>query len=523
LDAFVTTIRVIGSFEIATAARTVGGTAFLARSDLLVKLLALATNHTMHRDEAIETVWPESSLERGRNNLHKAMHALRRSMLGVHRGELISLQRAMLTLSSDCVIDLDEFERAATTAHAVRTTAALEEALAYVRGSLLPADVYQDWTARARERFQVTVAGLRIELAGNYLDDGELALAEAQLRNVLQHDPLDERAHRTLMRTFVASGDVVNALRQYEACVAALREIDVSPSDETTALLGDITTGATPLDFSPRSNCPRIQFARSADDARIAYHAFGDGIPLVHMAQIPWNSLDLEWRVPAWRAWHERLGHGRRLVRYDNRGQGVSDRQDATISLETAILDLEAVVNTLELESFDLYSGIHSGLAAIAYASSNASRVRRLVLWIPYARGADYRDLPFVTGGAVLAQTDWQMFCSMVAGATLAMEREEVMRAVTSVMINSSSPELTASAMADYWTADVTERLAQLDVPVLALQPGPHENFLPPRVVEDLVARLPNGTLRSIEGAATLPIIGNVDGVIDAIHGFLDS
>ena len=115
------------------------------------------------------------------------------------------------------------------------------------------------------------------------------------------------------------------------------------------------------------------------------YQTLGSGFPLVHMAGIPWNSLELEWHVPAWRGWHQRLVR-RMLVRYDNRGEGLSDRRDARVTLQSTVLDLESVVDVLDFESFDIYAPPHTSLAAIEFAGLHPQRVRKMVLRAVLAR-----------------------------------------------------------------------------------------------------------------------------------------
>jgi DNA-binding SARP family transcriptional activator/pimeloyl-ACP methyl ester carboxylesterase len=515
-------IRLIGLFEIETPDGTVTGETLRGRAATLVKRLALAPNHALHRDELIELLWPDSDAERGRNNLHKALHTLRRTIAGDGSCDLVALHDAMVILTPECAVDLDQFERAAAAARADGTVDALERALALVRGDLLPADLYDDWAAPARSSFHTTVGGLRLALAAGYADQGRALPAEDQLRAVLALDPCDERAHRALMRQYFDAGDSTRAIRQYETCVRALADLDAVASVETAALFDEINGAASPFDFAAGSTCPRIEYTRTADGVRIGYQSFGRGRPLVHMASIPWNSLELEWQVPAWRAWYQQLAEGRTLVRYDNRGQGVSDRRHTQITVDTTVLDVTAVVDELGLQTFDLYAPLHASLGAIAFASAQPERVRRMVLFGGYSRGRDYRDLAFVDSGTALAQDDWQMFCGLLASNAFAMQREEVIRGVTSVFINSSSPELQAGAVADYFPTDVTDRLRAITAPVLLIQPGPAAGWLPQTVAEKLVADLPNGRLVELD-VPVVPITGDVEAVIDTIHTFFDA
>jgi DNA-binding SARP family transcriptional activator/pimeloyl-ACP methyl ester carboxylesterase len=515
-------VRIIGPFAVETPDDTLTQDALPGRVSVLLKMLALAPNHSLHRDEVIEVLWPDSEPERGRNNLHKALHTLRRAAPSANGCDLVSLNRAMVVLHPAAIVDLDEFHTAAEEAES-GGAADLLYALGLASGELLPADIYEDWAAPARDRYRSAVKRLRYSLASQYGKAGKIEQAERQLRAVLDGDPFDERAHRELMRLFAAAGDTRGALLQYDECAAALTEIGETPSQETVCLREELTARATPYAHLREKPCPHIESARTSDGVRIAYHSWGRGFPLVHMPSLLWNNLELEWQVPAWRAWFEQLGAGRTLVRYDGRGQGISDRRQTEVTPETMGLELMAVTDALELEQFDLYAPIHASLGALAFASAYPERVHRMVLFTPYARGRDYLDQPYIAGGYQLAHDDWQMFCQMIVANAFAMGREEVQRAVTSVFVNSSSPEHADGVRRGYLTADVTDRLHRVTMPVLVLASGQNTGFLPDGTAERVAAGLPGAQLHTLREWSLIPIVGDVEATIAKIHGFLDA
>ncbi|MCJ7509669.1 MAG: alpha/beta hydrolase [Dehalococcoidia bacterium] len=130
---------------------------------------------------------------------------------------------------------------------------------------------------------------------------------------------------------------------------------------------------------------PRIQYARTADGVSIPFWELGEGTPLVEMPTIPVSHIQMEWQFPEWRRWYEFLTQRRKVVRYDCRGAGLSDRDVDDFSLDAQVLDLEAVVDRLGLERFVLLSSIHAGPAGIAYAARHPERVSHLVLWNSWA------------------------------------------------------------------------------------------------------------------------------------------
>jgi pimeloyl-ACP methyl ester carboxylesterase/DNA-binding CsgD family transcriptional regulator len=133
------------------------------------------------------------------------------------------------------------------------------------------------------------------------------------------------------------------------------------------------------------------RFCTSPDGVGLAYAIDGYGPPLVKASN--WMThLDYERESPVWRHWVKELSRGRTLIRYDERGCGLSDRQfDGTPTLDTYVGDLAAVVDAAELERFALLGLSGGGPTAIEYAARNPERVSRLVLYGTWARGRDLR------------------------------------------------------------------------------------------------------------------------------------
>ncbi len=135
----------------------------------------------------------------------------------------------------------------------------------------------------------------------------------------------------------------------------------------------------------------QIRFCAASDGVSIAYAASGNGPPLVKTAN--WLShLEFDWNSPVWRHWLRELSRDHTLVRYDERGCGLSDRTVDTFSLDAWVRDLEAVVDALALERFPLLGISQGGPIAIAYAARHPERVSRLVLYGSYSRGRAHRD-----------------------------------------------------------------------------------------------------------------------------------
>ncbi|TCC63411.1 alpha/beta fold hydrolase [Kribbella pittospori] len=134
----------------------------------------------------------------------------------------------------------------------------------------------------------------------------------------------------------------------------------------------------------------KVGYCAAPDAVKLAYAVHGGGPPIVRVAT--WMThLEFDWESPVWRHWLDALGDGHTLIRYDERGCGLSDRDVDDISFDAWVADLEAVVDAAGVDRFALL-GVSAGAAvAVAYAARHPERLTHLVLYGGYARGRTLR------------------------------------------------------------------------------------------------------------------------------------
>ena len=128
------------------------------------------------------------------------------------------------------------------------------------------------------------------------------------------------------------------------------------------------------------------RFCITPDNVRIAYAAIGKGPPLVKAANYL-SHLEFDWQSPVWRHWLETFSADSKLIRYDERGCGLSDWTVSDFSFDAWVRDLESVVNAAGLEQFPLLGISQGGAVAIEYAARHPERVTQLIVYGGYARG----------------------------------------------------------------------------------------------------------------------------------------
>lgn len=150
--------------------------------------------------------------------------------------------------------------------------------------------------------------------------------------------------------------------------------------------IAPVTEVGADVDVEPPRTRQEIRYCHTDDGVRIAYAVTGSGPVLVKAAN--WMThLDLEWSSPIWSHWLQGLSRGRSLLRYDERGCGLSDWEVPSFTFEDWVDDLEAVVEANGPDRFPLLGVSQGGAVAIAYAVRHPERVSRLVLAGAYAQG----------------------------------------------------------------------------------------------------------------------------------------
>jgi len=129
-----------------------------------------------------------------------------------------------------------------------------------------------------------------------------------------------------------------------------------------------------------------VQFFTTSDGVRLAYTLGGCGAPIVRLNS--WlNHLDFEWKNPVRRQWLSEIMRHNTLLRYDQRGCGLSDWEVEDFSYERAVQDFEELIEAAGLEKFAVYGGCQGAAIATTYATRHPERVTRLMLHGAFANG----------------------------------------------------------------------------------------------------------------------------------------
>jgi class 3 adenylate cyclase/pimeloyl-ACP methyl ester carboxylesterase len=258
-------------------------------------------------------------------------------------------------------------------------------------------------------------------------------------------------------------------------------------------------------------NQPDIHFATSTDGVTIAHWAVGRGTPLILIHNFGLSHAGLEWTVPSVAAFHHALAEHHRLIRFDPRNGGMSDRRvDIDMSLDAMGADLTVVADASGVDRFVLLAIETMGPVAIHYAASNPGRVSHLVLCDTFARIADTTHARWADAQAALARAD--------GGVGAAFFREFVPPdEVEALLALVAEARLMDASTIDHW--DVTNRLGQVEAPTLILA-SQNSRAANAEDARRLAGGIPNAQLRVFEGSV-LPYFSDQAPIVAAIEAFI--
>ena len=243
-------IWLLGGFRVSVGSRTIHQSEWhLRKAAALIKLLALAPGHRLHREQAMDLLWPDVGRKAASNNLRRVLHAARKVLDPAAGPRYLVSEDESLVLcpKSDLWVDAGAFEEAARTARRSRDPAAYRVAIDLYAGELLPQDRYEEWAEGRREELRRLHLTLLVELAKLHEERGEYGSAIEALKRVQAEEPAFEESHVGLMRLYALSGRRGEALSQYERLQKTLsRQFGTEPQPANRTLFEEIAAGRFP-------------------------------------------------------------------------------------------------------------------------------------------------------------------------------------------------------------------------------------------------------------------------------------
>jgi DNA-binding SARP family transcriptional activator/pimeloyl-ACP methyl ester carboxylesterase len=518
----------------------------------LLAILLLSANHTVAREQLIDALWGEEVPESAQKMVQIQVSQLRKAL---PERRLHTRRPGYLLEVREDELDLARFEsavadgrRALAQGDPVTASDRLNQALTLWRGPALAefAEPFARHEGARLEELRLAAVELRIE--------AELALGHqrdvvGELEMLIGRHPLRERLRSQHMLALYRSGRHAEALTSYQTFRRTLaEELGIEPSASLRELERQMlqqdpslepparskTGAATPEPVVGATRAApegEVSYARSGD-TRIACQVVGDGpvdLVLVH----GWVcTFQPGWEYPKLAAFYRRLASMGRLILFDKRGTGLSDRvsPERLPDLETRMDDVRAVLDSVGSERAVVLGISEGGPMSTLFAATHPERTVALILVGAFARGMQAPDYPAGVSEeslrrrlALLEEDDWASaaardWIGRVAPDTL--HDAAALRWYTSYLRRGASPGAAKALRLMNAEIDVRDLLPMISVPTLVLYRA-YESWSDGS--RFLGEHIPGAHVVELPGNDHLPWEGDARASLDEIERFLSA
>ena len=463
-------------------------------------------------------------------------------------------QQLRLALPAPVWVDVEEATQAIETAREaarnVTWSSALEHAqaaLALLRPGFLPGQEGEWAQDERREHEELELEALEwTARSGLALGGAELATAQRAARELVSRSPYRETGHRLLMEALAATGNVAEALQVYDELRCLLRdELGVGPAAELQALHQRLLagkSGAVPAgaDRPVRQPVRRVvhagvaaaaptRYARNGEIS-LAYQVLGDG-PTTLLLVTGWVlPMEAIWEDPAYARFVERLASSFRVILWDKRGTGLSDRVavDRLPTLEERMDDIRAVLDAGGAERAAVVGMSEGSLLSALFAAAHPERTQSLVLYGGWGVTIGDESYPGMPGRGRFdefaddVQRSWDDMGSFLALWAPTHEHDPVMRDWwTRALHRGASPASAVAWLRMISAFDIRGVVGAIHTPTLVL----HRSGDKMIVVENgrwLARNIPGAEYVELPGDDHLWWLGDQDALLDELERFLD-
>jgi DNA-binding SARP family transcriptional activator/pimeloyl-ACP methyl ester carboxylesterase len=532
--------RVLGPLEVTAGGQTleVGG----ARARAVLAMLLVHANQVVSADRLAEELWPGHPADRAAANLQVRLSELRKALRSAGEADrLVTRPPGYLLRVASEEVDAVRFEQLASAGDAAlaaedAAVAAqrLEEALSLWRGPALadvdPAPFAQAEAGRLEET-RLAALESRVEA---HLACGRHRELIAELETLTAAHPLRERLWSQRMLALYRAGRQADALVAYRELRAILvDELGIEPSPELRDLQARILRQDPGLgrpsgraaDDEPDAP-PATGYVQADDGTHIAYQVIGDGERDIVAVPGLISHLDLWWEDPITARFFRQLASLGRLIMFDKRDTGLSDRAPGDAPLEQRMDDVQAVMRACGSDKAALFGYSEGGPMSILFAATYPERVTSLILGAAAARWPWAPDYPcgrhseeMISAIEALAAHRWGQGDSIEWYAPSLADSPRARQAFARWERMAASPSAALRVIRMIRAIDVRTVLPAISVPVLVIQRR-DDRITPPCHGRYLADHLPDARYFEQPGDHVL-WVGDTDAMFSRIREFL--
>ena len=366
------------------------------------------TKGDFSRDELATLFWPESDQSSARANLRRTLYLVNKKC----DQETISAGKEIVRLNPniDLWTDVETFKQAlevsglseyspdeldADDIKLLEQAAELYESDFLAGFSLADSPEFDEWQFFEAESLRRMLVAALWQLVSAYQSLEDINKAIFYARRWLVLDSMHEPAHRLLMELYAKSGQHAAALRQYKECERILdQELGLSPQPETTDLYQQILQHRETMPAPPAKVRPEVKFVAS-DDVHIAYYVWGEGpIDIIWVSGFTTHMEQL-WELPSLISFFGELASFSRMILFDRRGLGLSERVGYPPTMEDTLDDILAVMRAAGSKHAVLFGYLEGGPNSLLFTATYPERVSGLILYGTCAKWTRSEDYPW--------------------------------------------------------------------------------------------------------------------------------
>jgi DNA-binding SARP family transcriptional activator/pimeloyl-ACP methyl ester carboxylesterase len=499
------------------------------------------TRRKVTRDALATLFWPEADQKTGRADLRRTIYNLKK----IVGDALLAVSTDFIGIRSEAEpwIDVTVFEAltaSLTAAHLPPAKLAqeglddLSEAMRLYCGDFMAgfnlADCleFDEWQFFQREHWQGVALRAMDRLSKAYEANGEHQEAISCARRRLSFDRLHEPTHFRLMQLYRQRGEKAAAVRQYGLLKRLLKvELNTVPQDETIKLFQTIRSERIVAPLVEKTTSPKTRYAKS-DKTYIAYQHLGKGPVDILFVTGFVSHIEYLWKEPELAAFYHRMAKSARLILFDKRGVGLSDRNGDPPNLDNTLEDIQAVLKASGSKGAVLIGASEGGPAIIKYAEAFPQHCKGLVLYGTMAKGTRSEDYPFA-----LSREQYDKWLARLIGSwggpvgidsfAPSRKNDEPFRQWWATLLRlSSSPgnvRLVLEALRDI---DVRQLLPRIKVPTLILH-RKNDRAIPVAAGRYLAKHIPRSDFIELDGEDHWWWVGDTEPIVRNVESFLRS
>lgn len=506
-------LRAFGFPEIGAEGRTIK---LNLRKGLALVIYLAETKGAVSRDALAALLWPENPDQTARTRLRRLLYRIE-EMLGQR---VFETDRTSVRWSStlELTVDTHLFEAACDRGD-------FEDACRHYRGDFLAGlsmpgcAEFEEWSFYRREALRGRLMHGLERLVQDKNAAGEHFSAAAYAGRLVELDPLSEVYGRHLISSFLLAGDRRSAERHHALLTRRLRdELGISPEATTEAL---INPSAKQLTYTPT---PPL-FAKG-DKVHLAYQTYGSGeFDILAMPGFV-SHVERQWEHPSCRAFLTSLMTLGRVITFDRRGVGLSDRVGLAPSAEATAEDIGTVLRAARTRRVILFGASECGPACIKFAVDEPQLVAGLILFGSLAKGSWAQDYPYVLRASQYDAWRRQLVAEWGADAGLetfgpSLSHDPQARAWWSGLLRAaSSPGAIWDVLKALRDTDVRDLLSRVSSPTMVLHRR-NDRAVRVEAGRDMARQIPGAQFVELDGNDHWFFAGDQRPILVAIERFI--